>query len=311
MQSALRQVIEPIFERKFAENSYGFRPQRGCKDALRQVDKQLNEGKRYVVDADLRKCFDQIPCEGLVQRIREEIADGRVLKLIEAFLEQEVLEDGEVKRPEEKGTPQGAALSPLLCNIYLNPMDHEMAEGGWEMIRYADDFVVICESRQEAEAALETLKRWLGANGLELHPDKTRLVDMSVPGSYFDFLGYRFRRTQKGRLAKVPSSKSEKRLREKLKRPTRRANGKSLDEIIVQCNRVLKGWFEYFKHSNTGTFKALDGWVRMRLRSILRKRMKRRGRGRGSDHQRWPNDYFAKLGLFSMYTARVEATSPR
>lgn len=311
VQSALRQVIEPIFERRFAENSYGFRPRRGCKDALRQVDKHLKAGKCYVVDADLRKCFDQIPHERLMQRVSKEIADGRVLKLIRAFLRQEVLEDGEVKRVEESGTPQGAALSPLLCNIYLNPMDHEMVEGGREMIRYADDFVVVCASRQEAEEALETVRRWLEDNGLQLHPDKTRLVDMTIPGAYFDFLGYRFRRTRKGRLAKIPSPKSEKRLREKLKRPTRRANGKSLEEIIVRCNRVLKGWYEYFKHSSKWALKALDGWVRMRLRSILRKRMKRRGRGRGSDHQRWPNAYFAKLGLFSMYTAWEEAASPR
>ena len=171
--------------------------------------------------------------------------------------------------------------------------------------------IILCRSQQEAEQALRNLKQWVEANGLELHAQKTRIATMKEPGSYFDFLGYRFRRTRKGQLKRFSSPKSEKRLREKLRRPTRRANGKSLEAIICHCNRVLKGWFEYFKHSSKWAFRALDGWVRMRLRSILRKRTKRKGRGRGSDHQRWPNAYFAKLGLFSMSAAWEEAISPQ
>jgi RNA-directed DNA polymerase len=271
----------------------------------------MKDGELYIVDADLRQCFDRIPHGKLLDLIKEQIADKKVLSLIAGYLKQEILEDGIVTLPEGSGTPQGAALSPLLCNIYLNPLDHLMEQSGFKMVRYADDMVIACSSREEAEAALRLLNEWVEANGLELHPDKTRIAELAEIDEYFDFLGYRFKRTKKGRLGRFPSPKSEKRLREKLKKPTRRCNGKSMKEIINRCNKVLKGWYEYFKHTTRWTLKTLDGWVRMRLRSILRKRRKMRGRGRGKDHQRWPNAYFAKLGLFSMYTAWADATSPR
>ncbi len=311
VQTAVRHVIEPIFERTFAKRSYGFRPGRGCKDALRDVFHLMKDGELYIVDADLRQCFDRIPHGKLLDLIKEQIADKKVLSLIAGYLKQEILEDGVVTLPEGSGTPQGAALSPLLCNIYLNPLDHLMEQSGFKMVRYADDMVIACSSREEAEAALRLLNEWVEANGLELHPDKTRIAELAETDEYFDFLGYRFTRTKKGRLGRYPSPKSEKRLREKLKKLTRRCNGKSMEEIINRCNKVLKGWYEYFKHTSRWTLKTLDGWVRMRLRSILRKRRKMRGRGRGKDHQRWPNAYFAKLGLFSMYTAWADAISPR
>ena len=309
VQTAVRQVIEPIFERLFAEQSYGFRPKRGCKDALRQVFNLMKEGNLYIVDADLRKCFDRIPHAPLLDRIKERIADRNVLNLIHRFLKQEILEDGITTSPE-KGTPQGATLSPLLCNIYLNPLDHQMEKAGIKMVRYADDLVIACRTQKEAEEALEILKQWVKANGLELHPEKTRIANMTEARSHFDFLGYRVYRTKKGKLTRYPSPKSEKRLREKLRKPTRRTNAHGMKEIIRRCNKVLKGWYEYFKHSSKRMLQALDGWLRMRLRSILRKRRKGKGRGRGLDHRRWPNAYFAKLGLFSMYAAREEATSP-
>jgi len=309
VQTAVRQVIEPIFERTFAEHSYGFRPKRGCKDALRRVFNLMREGNLYIVDADLRKCFDRIPHEPLIERVKERIADRKVVELLRRFLKQEILEDGLTAAPEE-GTPQGATLSPLLCNIYLNPLDHLMEEKGIEMVRYADDLVIACPTREKAEEALGILKEWVEANGLELHPEKTRIAEMTEAGGHFDFLGYRFYRSRKGKLTRYPSPKSEKRLREKLRIPTRRTNAHSMEEIIRRCNKVLKGWYEYFKHSSKGALRELDGWVRMRLRSILRKRTKRKGRGRGNDHQRWPNAHFAKLGLFSMYAAWEEATSP-
>jgi RNA-directed DNA polymerase len=311
VQTAIRHMIEPIFEQTFAENSYGFRPKRGCKDALRHVYNLLKEKKFYVVDADLRQCFDRIPHEKLINRVKERVADKKVLELIRRFLKQEILDDGIVRTPEDAGTPQGAALSPLLCNIYLNPLDHLMAENGFDMVRYADDLVIVCSSRENAERALGILAEWVEPNGLELHPEKTRIADMTEERGYFDFLGYRFVRTRKGRLIRLPSPKSVKRLREKLKKPTRRANGKSMEEIIRCCNQVLKGWYAYFKHSVRWPLRDLDGWLRMRLRSINRKRNKGKGRGRGLDHQKWPNNYFAKLGLFSMYTAWEEAASPR
>jgi len=309
--TAVRYVIEPIFEQTFSENSYGFRPGMGCKDALREVDRKLKEGYLYVLDADLRKCFDKIPHDRLMKRIEERVADRKVLELIRRFLKQNIMKDGVETEPERMGTPQGAPLSPLLCNIYLNPLDHLMEKAGLKMIRYADDLVVLCRTAEEAEQAMKLLKQWIEENSLELHPEKTRIVSMNERGESFDFLGYRFKHTTKGRLRRFPTPKSEKRFREKLRRVTRRANGHSLEEIIKRCNRILKGWFEYFKHATKWTFKTLDGWIRMRLRSILRKRMKRKGRGRGSDHQRWPNKFFAESGLFSMYAAWQDASSPR
>lgn len=309
--TAVRHVIEPIFEHTFAESSYGFRPKRGCKDALRHVFNLLKEGKNYVVDADLRQCFDRIPHEMLMERVKERIADKKVLELIRRFLKQEILDDGAVRAPENDGTPQGATLSPLLCNIYLNPLDHLMAEEGFDMVRYADDLVIVCRNQEEAVRALGVLKQWVEENGLELHPEKTRIADMTIKRAHFDFLGYRFYRSSKGKLTRFPAPKSEKRLRDKLKKLSRRANGKSMEEIIRSCNRVLVGWYAYFKHSHRWAFHELDSWLRMRLRSINRKRRKGKGRGRGLDHIRWPNAYFANLGLFSMHTTRGEATSPR
>ena len=189
VQTALRNVIEPIFEREFAGNSYGFRPGRGCKDALRQVMQSLQSGHYWVVDADIRSYFDRIERGQLMEQIRQHIADGRVLELIESFLDQEVLEGMRHWRPD-RGCPQGAVISPLLANIYLNALDHQMTEVGLEMIRYADDLVVLCCSAQEAQQALKQLQEWMQSRGLELHPTKTRVVDMQDEG--FDFLGYHF-----------------------------------------------------------------------------------------------------------------------
>jgi RNA-directed DNA polymerase len=192
LQGALRNVLEPIFEREFAEHSYGFRPGRGCRDALRRVHKLLKAGHVYVVDADLQGYFDSIPHEQLLGRIRERVADGKVLALVGALLQQEVLETARRWRPEE-GTPQGAVISPLLANIYLDPLDHVMAREGLEMVRYADDFVILCRTAQEAERALRIVQRWAASAQLTLQPDKTSIVDESQRGG-FDFLGYHLER---------------------------------------------------------------------------------------------------------------------
>lgn len=294
-QTALRNVIEPIFERDFADQSYGFRPGRGCKDALRRVETLLKRGYVHIVDADLKSYFDTIPHEPLLGCVKEKISDGRVLKLIEAYLNQGILEDLKEWTPEE-GTPQGAVISPLLANIYLDPLDHLMAEAGIEMVRYADDFVILCRTRDEAEEALRQIEDWARGAGLTLHPGKTQIVHAVTEG--FEFLGYRF---EKGK--RWPRKKSLKKLKDTIRAKTRRSNGHSLDRVITDINRTLMGWFGYFKHSNRYTFDRLDRWIRMRLRSILRHRAKRKGRGRGRDHNRWPNAFFAKQGLFSLKAA--------
>jgi RNA-directed DNA polymerase len=300
VQGALRNVLEPIFERDFAEHSYGFRPGRSTKDALRRVWKLLRAGYTHVVDADLRSYYDTIPHQKLLARIAAKVSDGRVLELVRAFLDQEVMSGLEHWTPEE-GTPQGAVISPLLSNIYLDPLDHLMAEEGYEMVRYADDFVILCRSREEAESALSKVASWTAAAGLQLHPDKTRIVDATQRGG-FDFLGYHFERGYRW-----PSPKSLRKHKDTLRLHTKRTKGLSLREIIHRINAVRRGWFEYFKHSHWTTFKPLDQWIRMRLRSILRRRQKRRGRGRGLDHHRWPNAYFAEHGLFSYVTAYAQA----
>ena len=299
VQTALRQVVEPIFEREFAEHSYGFRPQRGAKDALRRVQQLLDQGYHWIVDADLRRYFDTIPQAPMLARVRENVADGRVLDLITAFLQQPVMETDELWTPQE-GTPQGAVISPLLANLYLHPLDHLMAQRGVEMVRYADDFVLLCRSEKEARQALARVQEWTASAGLTLHPEKTRIVDATQPGG-FDFLGYHFERG-----FRWPRKKSLKKMQDTIREKTGRTHGQSLRVAVEDLNATLQGWFQYFQHSHRNTFASLDKWIRMRLRSILRKRQGGRGRGRGSDHQRWNNDFFRELGLFSLSAAHVE-----
>jgi len=302
VQTALRNVIEPIFENIFAEHSYGFRPGRGAKDALRRVDQMLKTGHNCVVDADLKGYFDSIPQDRLMELVEAHIADGAVIKLVRSFLKQGVMESGKGWKPTQAGTPQGAVVSPLLANLYLNPLDHLMTSQGREMVRYADDFVILCQSQAEAQETLETLKQWVQGAGLVLHPVKTRIVDASAPGG-FDFLGYHFERGYRW-----PREKSRTKFRDAIRQKTGRLRSGDMGDIIAEVNRTLKGWFGYFQHSISNVFANEDAWVRGRLRAILRHRHKLKGRGRGRDHHRWPNAYFAELGLFSLAIARAEAS---
>jgi RNA-directed DNA polymerase len=306
VQTALRYVLEPIFEREFAPQSYGFRPGRGCKDALRRVAELLRAGYSHVVDADLKGYFDSIPHERLLALVKERVSDGRVLALVESFLKQGVLNELREWEPTVEGTPQGAVISPLLANLYLHPLDLLMQQSGVEMVRYADDFVLLCRSRAEAEVALERVRAWMNEQELQLHPQKTRVVNMEVRGEGFDFLGYHFHHGNR----RWPRKKSVQKLKEKLRPQTKRTNGESLRQLIAQLNPRLRGWYGYFRHAAASALSEIDGWVRGRLRAILRKRAGGKGRGRGRDHQRWPNDYFARHGLFSLHAARCAATQP-
>src|SRR5262245_7191088 len=237
------------------------------------------------------------------ERMATKIADGRVLELLDAFLQQEVMSTLGTTTPEA-GTPQGAVISPLLSNIYLDPLDQLMAARGREMVRYADDFVILCRSQAEAEQALRETQDWTAKAGLKLHPEKTRVVDATQKGG-FDFLGYHFERGYKW-----PRKKSEQELKDRVRAITKRTNGQSLCAIITQLKPILQGWYEYFKHSHRATWRPLDQFVRQRLRSILRKRCHRKGRGRGADYQRWPNAYFEAQGLFSFVTAAAANGQP-
>jgi len=306
VQAALRHVLEPIFEREFAEQSYGFRPKRGCKDALRRVNKLLEAGNHWVVDADLKSYFDTIPHERLIEQVEEKVSDGRIIGLLREYLKQEVMETMTSWRPEE-GTPQGAVISPLLSNLYLNELDHQMEELGCEMVRYADDLVILSRSQEEAEEALKEVSKWTAEAGLKLHPEKTRIVDARQKEVGFDFLGYHFERG-----LRWPRKKSLKKLKDTIRAKTKRNNGRSLKVIIEDVNRTTRGWFEYFKHSHWTTFEPLDKWIRRRLRTILRKRQHRRGQGKTKrDHILWPNAYFAEQGLLTLEAAFAKAHSPQ
>jgi RNA-directed DNA polymerase len=297
VQAALRLVIEPIFEREFVLHSYGFRPERGCKDALREVARLLQAGYTQVVDADFKAYFDSIPHSPLLADIGQYVADGRVMGLLEAFLKQDILE-GLARWTPDQGSPQGAVISPLLANIYLHPVDVAMGKAGYEMIRYADDLVVMCRSEAEAHRALDFLRQLATGRGLVLHPEKTRLVDVSVAGEGFDFLGYHFERG-----TRWPREKSMRKVKDAIRVKTGRSNGHSLSYIIDDVNRTLCGWFEYFKHSHKWTFPAMDQWIRRRLRSIMRRRKRLKGISRGLDHRRWPNEFFREHGLYSLVEA--------
>jgi RNA-directed DNA polymerase len=306
VQTALKLVIEPIFEHEFEESSYGFRPQRGCKDALRQVDELIKQGYTHVVDADLESFFDTIPQAALMRQIAERISDGRVLELIGLFLSQDIIQ-GMKRWTPTGGTPQGAVISPLLANVYLHPLDRQMKQKDYRMVRYADDFVVLCRTAEQAQVVLEEVKSWVEQNGLRLNEDKTHVGDCRQAGQGFEFLGYRF---EAGRRWVRP--KSFKALRERIRIKTKRTRGESLAKIIADLNPMLRGWFNYFKQAHPMVHELMDGFTRRRLRALLRKHEKRPGMGRClDDHLRWPNAFFATQGLFTMITARELASQSR
>ena len=305
-QGAVKRVIEPIFEQLFAPTSYGFRPGRGCKDALRRVDELLCAGYTHVVDADLQGYFDSIPHDRLKQKVAAHLSDGRLLALLSSWIEQDIVQDLKTWKPNS-GTPQGAVISPLLANLYLHDLDALIADQGFAMVRYADDFVILCQSAEQARNALAQVRVWVEANGLRLHPEKTHIGDCCEAGQGFEFLGYRFEAGQRR-----VRSKSLRALKDKIRSHTYRTVGRSLADVIATLNPLLRGWFQYFKHAHRGIFRTLDGFIRRRLRALLRKQAKRPGFGRcHADHRRWPNAFFAAAGLFTMHEARLLASRSR
>jgi len=306
VQTAVKRVIEPILEKEFLPMSYGFRPGRSCKDALREVNEHLKAGYTHVVDADLKGYFDNIRHDLLMTRIKEHISDGRLLGLLQSWLEQDIVKGLERWTPTA-GTPQGAVISPLLANLFLHPLDEKMTTLGYKMVRYADDFVILCPNASQAQQALEEVRAWVEENGLTLHPDKTHVGDCLIQGQGFEFLGYRFEAGQRW-----VRQKSWQGFKDKVREKTKRSRGESLRSIIEDLSPMIRGWFGYFKHARRSTFLMLDGFIRRRLRAILRKQEKRPAKGRcREDHRRWPNAYFAKLGLFTMATAHQRASQSR
>jgi RNA-directed DNA polymerase len=291
VQTALVHVIEPIFDITFHDRSFGFRRGRSCHDALQVVEEQLDAGKVFVVDADLKGYFDTIPKDRLLALVRQHISDSRVLTLVESYLDQSIMEELKEWTPDA-GVPQGAVLSPVLANLYLNELDHLMADLGFEMVRYADDFVILCRSQEQAEAALTEVRRWVADHGLTLHPEKTHIVDSREKS--FSFLGYSFRKQ-----LRFPRKKSHEKFVTSLKKLTPRKSGKSLECTIKQINRTTNGWFAYFRHCHWSIFRDYDAMIRRRLRRLLLKRHRRNPK-RMSRTNRWPNAFFTDAGLSSL-----------
>jgi RNA-directed DNA polymerase len=302
VQTALVHVIEPILDHTFHERSFGFRRGRGCHDALRVVEEKLEAGYVYVVDADLKGYFDTIPKDRLLAMVGEKISDRRVLSLIRSYLDQSIMEELRTWTPE-RGVPQGAVLSPVLANLYLNPLDHQMSDAGFEMVRYADDFVILCRSLEDAEAALTMVRHWVESAGLTLHRDKTHIVDAREHS--FSFLGYSYR----GKFV-FPRAKSREKLVARIRELTPRKSGQSLECTIAQINQVTRGWFHYFRHCYWPVFKEYDGMIRRRLRRMLLKRHRRNPK-RQPRTQRWPNAYFAECGLWSLREAHFRFAQSR
>jgi RNA-directed DNA polymerase len=315
VQQALLQILSPIFEEKFSHRSHGFRPGRGCLTALDVVDRAVQHGYEWVVDADLQNFFDTVDHEKLLDALNEEVADGTVLRLIRCILTAGVqMPQAAEVEPTDLGTPQGGPLSPLLANVYLHAFDAQMVAAGYGLVRYADDFVIFAKSEGEAAAALKLAREILEDQlGLRLHPEKTQVV--SVTGG-FAFLGYHYFRDPKtGALRKEVRPKSVQRFREAIRRRTPRLRGQRkpkarrltlrrlaknqrLREMIRNLNRHLRGWHGYFKAVWSAypatPFRTFDGFVRRRLRSAIS------GRIGNEWNARLPNALLRELGLISL-----------
>jgi RNA-directed DNA polymerase len=317
VQQALLQVLEPIFEGKFSSRSHGFRPGRGGASALEVVDRAVRHGYGWVVDADLQSFFDTVDQEKLLDALNEEVADGRVLKLIRRILQAGVsLPATAETEPTELGTPQGGPLSPLLANVYLHAFDVEMVQAGYGLVRYADDFVIFARSKSEAEAALEQAHPLLeGQLGLRLHPEKTRVVSVAQG---FEFLGFHYYADPKdptgARLRKEVRRKSVQRFREAIRARTPRLKNQRLPkqrhvtlsrlrrnrrvaEMIEELNRYLEGWHGYFKRvwSHDWHMQTFDQFVRRRVRTAITGRI-----GKGWWLVQLSNAVLAELGLVSV-----------
>ena len=275
VQSAAKIVLEPIFEADFRDCSFGFRPKRSAHDALDRVKREVMGGRRWVVDADIRGFFDALDPKILEQLLCERISDRRVLKLLRAWLRAGVA-DGETLMHPETGTPQGGVISPLLANVYLNALDRAWEDGHGGLgvlVRYADDLVVLCRTKAQAEAALRELRALLAALGLELAEDKTRLVCVEQDGEGFDFLGFHHRMVESFSkpgfrfLARWPSARATQAARQRIRELTdRRLLLLSVEDVVANLNRFLTGWAGYFRRGNSTTqFHKLDRFVAERL----------------------------------------------
>ncbi|HIW31234.1 MAG TPA: group II intron reverse transcriptase/maturase [Candidatus Paenibacillus intestinavium] len=328
VQAAVRRILEPIYETKFMECSYGFRPGRSAHMALQNIRKDLEDGYRYVIDADLKSYFDTIPHEKLIGMVKETVVDGSVLSLLEQFLKAGVMDGGSFHL-NDRGTPQGGVISPLLANIYLHPMDKVMTERGHRLTRYADDFVVCCKTQKGAERVLKSITKLLEKGmGLIIHPEKTKIVNSKKES--FVFLGHEFK---PGKWM-VPSDKAKKKFKERIKSITKRNQTVNVEILVKKTlNPYLRGWGNYYGMGNgSGWFQTMDAWIRRRLRSVqlrswkkirkLHRELRRRGwkgkelpglrmRAWRSSHSTYaqyamPNTWLEEIGLISLHAIYKE-----
>ncbi len=287
-QQALLNRLEPIFEPVFDEANFGYRRGRSTKDALRKVWKEIESGQEWIVDADLKDFFGSVDHEKLLELVAQRVADGRVLRLIEAMLKAGCYGEGRLF-PTERGTPQGGVISPLLSNILLTPFDREMRRLGYQLTRYADDWAITCSSAAEARAALAAATRILEKLGVRINPQKTRIVNVQHG---FEFLGFKIKRgkqlrlepskiesrARSGALYAYPREKSIRHFKDQIRKLTRRRAPVTTEELIQQINPVLRGWGHHYKKAHVRRlFHQLDGWVERRIWSHRYRRWRCRG----------------------------------
>jgi group II intron reverse transcriptase/maturase len=296
VQQAILQIIQPLLDPGFSSASFGFRPNKSAIQAVETVQQYLNQGYEYVVDADISDFFGTLHHQILMDKVRKAVSDDQIRKLIFLFLKAGIMEEGKLKTAVA-GTPQGGVISPLLANLYLNSLDERLTQYKLKLVRYADDFVILCDSELQAKFAMYVLKGHLRKLRLSLAPEKTQIT---THHKGFDFLGYHFHKYY-GTPRKWPKEKSQIAFKEKVKKATRRLQPKNVKMVIEKLNPIIRGWGNYFKHGDVKKrFNELDGYIRMRLRSFIAKQKWPSGL-----NWKYPNDHFVKLGLVSLTSLLV------